>query len=180
MDFVLFFASDSIPVDGCLHSTLPTLHNPNEPARVARYPITHHDTEYGIPFHNLVQRTRKKENWARSLALEAMANEQVNIPSLIVILVLSGLIVRYLFFSSPAGTSRTSSSPSSNLAGSGQRSGADTLLRAREVAAERIMQMFPQVDRRAVLWDLQRTGGSLAATTERILAGRLETVSFFF
>ncbi len=30
-----------------------------------------------------------------------MANEQINVPSLVVILVLSGLIIRYLFFSSP-------------------------------------------------------------------------------
>jgi len=38
--------------------------------------------------------------------------------------------------------------------------------------------MFPQVGRREVLWDLQRNGGSVAATSERILSGGLERVSF--
>ncbi|KAK1759447.1 hypothetical protein QBC47DRAFT_371986 [Echria macrotheca] len=106
---------------------------------------------------------------------ETMANEQVNIPSLVVILILSGLIVRYLFFSSPAGSSASGSA--SRGSSSSQRNGALEATRAqqREAAAEMILQMFPQVERRAVLWDLQRTGGSVAATTERILAGRLET-----
>lgn len=38
--------------------------------------------------------------------------------------------------------------------------------------------MFPQIGRREIQWDLQRNGGSPAATTERILSGRgLEVVS---
>jgi coupling of ubiquitin conjugation to ER degradation protein 1 len=38
--------------------------------------------------------------------------------------------------------------------------------------------MFPQIARRTIMWDLQRNGGSVAATTERILSGRgLETAS---
>lgn len=43
--------------------------------------------------------------------------------------------------------------------------------------------MFPQVGRREIMWDLQGNGGSVAATTEKILGGRgLERVScdFFF
>lgn len=32
--------------------------------------------------------------------------------------------------------------------------------------------MFPQVSRRSVMWDLQRNGGNVVATTERILSGR--------
>ncbi|KAK1766867.1 hypothetical protein QBC33DRAFT_515616 [Phialemonium atrogriseum] len=91
-----------------------------------------------------------------------MANEQqINVPSLVVILVLSGLIIRYLFFSPPTPQQAVRDPTSA--------------LRSREVAVERIQQMFPQVDRRTILWDLQRTGGDIAATTERILAGRLET-----
>ena len=39
--------------------------------------------------------------------------------------------------------------------------------------------MFPQVDRRTVLWNLQRDGNNVASTTERILAGRMETVSSY-
>lgn len=53
-------------------------------------------------------------------------------------------------------------------------------MRLREVAAQRIQQMFPQVDRRTILWDLQRNGGSIQATTERVLAGRLETPPITF
>lgn len=38
--------------------------------------------------------------------------------------------------------------------------------------------MFPQVSRRSIMWDLQRNGGNVVATTERILSGRgLEVVS---
>ncbi len=92
-----------------------------------------------------------------------MENEQISLPSLILIVVLGGLIIRYLFFS-PAVPTR-------------QPQDAVSALRAREAVVERIQQMFPQVDRRTVLWDLQRNGGNIAATTERILAGRLETVS---
>ncbi len=43
---------------------------------------------------------------------------------------------------------------------------------------ERVQQMFPQVSRRSIMWDLQRNGGNVVATTERILSGRgLEVVS---
>lgn len=91
-------------------------------------------------------------------------NDQINLPSLVVIIVLSGLIVRYLFFSSP-------SSP-----GSQQPRDSLSQMRQREAAVERIQQMFPQADRRTILWDLQRNGGSIAATTEKILSGRMETV----
>jgi coupling of ubiquitin conjugation to ER degradation protein 1 len=104
--------------------------------------------------------------------------QQINLPSLALILVLSGLIVRYLFFSPPSSSSSGSSSSSSSTL----RGGADpaAVMRAREAAVERIQQMFPQAERRAVLWDLQRGGGSVAGTAERILAGRLETVSLSF
>ncbi|CAG8949256.1 hypothetical protein HYFRA_00004881 [Hymenoscyphus fraxineus] len=45
-------------------------------------------------------------------------------------------------------------------------------LRAREADVERIQQMFPQVERRSIMWDLQRNGGNVVATTERVLSGR--------
>ncbi|KAI0014351.1 hypothetical protein F4779DRAFT_7110 [Xylariaceae sp. FL0662B] len=91
-----------------------------------------------------------------------MADEQVSFTSLIVVVVLGALIIRYLFFSSTVPTPRPPRD-------------AQSALRAREAAAERIQQMFPQVDRRTILWDLHRNGGNIAATTERILAGRMET-----
>jgi len=96
----------------------------------------------------------------------ATEEQQISLPSLVIILVVGALAVRYLFFS-PSG----SSSPRT-----GQQN-REAVLRSREAAVERIQQMFPQVDRRTVLWDLQRNGGNITATTERILAGRMETVS---
>lgn len=83
-------------------------------------------------------------------------------------MVVSALAIRYFFFS-PSGSSSAARGGPQNR---------EALMRSREAAAERIMQMFPQVDRRTVLWDLQRNGGNITATTERILAGRMETVGF--
>ena len=94
-----------------------------------------------------------------------MENEQISLPSLILVAILGLLIVRYLFFSSPA------------VPAARQPQDAASASRAREAVVERVQQMFPQVDRRTILWDLQRNGGNIASTTERILAGRLETVS---
>lgn len=91
-----------------------------------------------------------------------MSDDQISLPYLAAILVVSGLIIRYLFFSGPPVT-RTTRSP-------------EALMRSREAAVERIQQMFPQAERRSILWDLQRSGGNIQNTTERILAGRLETV----
>ncbi|PHH90472.1 hypothetical protein CDD83_3567 [Cordyceps sp. RAO-2017] len=90
-----------------------------------------------------------------------MANDQISLPYLAVILVMSGLIIRYLFFSA-APAQRPATSP-------------EALQRSREAAVERIQQMFPQAERRSILWDLQRNGGNIQSTTERILAGRLDT-----
>jgi hypothetical protein len=75
-------------------------------------------------------------------------------------------VIRYLFF------------PSSSAGSSGGQRGRDAAAtsRAREAAVERIQQMFPQLDRRTILWELQRNGGNMTTTTERILAGRIETV----
>lgn len=89
-----------------------------------------------------------------------MADQTLNIPSLLLVLILVFLTVRYFFFS-------PSSRPSPN------RRGADP------AHVEQISAMFPQVGRREIMWDLQRNGGSVAATTERILGGRgLDVVSF--
>jgi coupling of ubiquitin conjugation to ER degradation protein 1 len=95
-----------------------------------------------------------------------MSEEQtINIPQLILVLLVGGLAIRYFFFSAPSSTTRPPTSSANNI-------------RAREADVERIQQMFPQVGRRLVMWDLQRNGGNIAATTERILSGRgLEVVS---
>ncbi|KAL7916079.1 ubiquitin system component cue domain-containing protein [Trichoderma velutinum] len=91
-----------------------------------------------------------------------MSDEQISLPFFAIVLLVSGLIVRYLFFSGP----RPERPPART---------AEQIFRSREVAVQRIQQMFPQVERRSILWDLQRNGGNIQSTTERILAGRLET-----
>lgn len=93
-----------------------------------------------------------------------MSDDQVSTPYFLAILVIIGFIVRYLFFNGGSPAPQSSRSP-------------EAILRARELAVERIQQMFPQAERRSILWDLQRNGGNIQTTTERILAGRLETVS---
>ncbi|KAI0022702.1 hypothetical protein F4780DRAFT_163499 [Xylariomycetidae sp. FL0641] len=96
-----------------------------------------------------------------------MADEQVSLTSLILIVVLGGLIIRYLFFPSAVPVTRPPRD-------------AQSASRAREAAVERVQQMFPHLDRRTILWDLQRSGGNIAATTERILTGRLQTPPITF
>ncbi|KAL9488486.1 hypothetical protein ACSS6W_000763 [Trichoderma asperelloides] len=96
-----------------------------------------------------------------------MSDEQISLPFFAIVLLVSGLIVRYLFFSGP-----NPERPPVRTA--------EQMLRSREVAVQRIQQMFPQVERRSILWDLQRNGGNIQSTTERILAGRLETPPITF
>lgn len=88
--------------------------------------------------------------------------QTLNIPSLVLILVVITLTVRYFFFTPSSSTS----SSSSGLAAR----------RYNPEHVERIASMFPQIGRREIIWDLQRNGGSVAATTERILGAGLETV----
>lgn len=94
----------------------------------------------------------------------------LNIPSLLTLAVVSFFVIRWFF--------NRDSEPGSGGSGGGGRS------RARGNAVdpaqvEQISQMFPQLNTREIMWDLQRNGGSVAATTERILSGRgLEVVSF--
>ena len=88
-----------------------------------------------------------------------MADQTLNLPSLILVVLVTSLAIRYFFFGSrnPAGGSRGQIDPSQ---------------------IDQIATMFPQIDRRSIQWDLQRTGGSVTATTERILTrGSLDTVS---
>ena len=81
----------------------------------------------------------------------------LSIPSLAFVAFLSFFIIRYFM-----------SSRSSNSEHSQRRNGQ----RFTPAQVEQITQMFPQLNRRDIMWDLQRNGGSVAATTERILGGR--------
>ncbi|KAI8938540.1 hypothetical protein NX059_004426 [Plenodomus lindquistii] len=87
-----------------------------------------------------------------------MAEQSINIPQVIVFLVVTFLVGRwYLSKPSAEGTRAvpTRAAPRLNL---------DQI--------EQVAQMFPQLSRRDIAWDLQRNGGNMAATTERALSGR--------
>lgn len=93
----------------------------------------------------------------------------ISIPSLAFVAVLGYFIYRY-FFSAPRGGADGNSSSSSRNPG----------LRFTPAQVDQIAQMFPQLSRRDIMWDLHRNRGSVQATTERVLSGRgLEPVSDF-
>lgn len=88
----------------------------------------------------------------------------LNIPSLLTLAVVSFFVLRWFF--------NRDDSP----AGNGRPRGRGNAVDLAQV--EQVSQMFPQLSPREIMWDLQRNGGSVAATTERILTGRgLEPVS---
>ena len=87
----------------------------------------------------------------------------LNIPSLLTLAVVSFFVLRWIF-----------NRDDSSSAGGRPRGRGNAV---DPVQVEQISQMFPQLSTRDIMWDLQRNGGSVAATTERILTGRgLETV----
>ncbi|KAI4103619.1 MAG: hypothetical protein LQ339_004148 [Xanthoria mediterranea] len=83
--------------------------------------------------------------------------QTLNLPSLVFVVILVGLSIRYFFFSPSSSTDTRSSN---------RGRGADP------AHVDQILQMFPQLNRRDIQWDLQRNGGSVQATTERVLGGR--------
>jgi coupling of ubiquitin conjugation to ER degradation protein 1 len=83
----------------------------------------------------------------------------INIPSLLTLAVVSFLVIRWFL-------NRDGSNGGANGAGRSRGRMIDP------AQVEQISQMFPQLNRRDIMWDLQRNGGSVAATTERILTGR--------
>lgn len=94
------------------------------------------------------------------------SNQTLNVPSLLLVLVLLFLTLRYFFF---VPSSRQQEPPGSLRHGGGPDS----------AQVDQVQSMFPQFSRREIMWDLQRNGGSMPATTERILAGRgLDAVCF--
>ncbi|KAH7053069.1 hypothetical protein B0J12DRAFT_718363 [Macrophomina phaseolina] len=90
----------------------------------------------------------------------------LNIPQLLVIIVVSFLIFRWYNSSPPAPAHQRPT---------GARNAAP---RVNPAAVEQVSQMFPQLNRRDIMWDLSRNGNNIAATTERILSGTgLEVIS---
>lgn len=86
----------------------------------------------------------------------------INIPQLIAVAVVGFLAIRW-FMSKP---NNPTSGPSSS-----SRSQAVDVNKINQVS-----EAFPQLDRRSIAWDLNRNGGNVQATMERVLGGRaLET-----
>lgn len=117
-------------------------------------------------------KTRANQRYSYSLTEVAaeqsrpfsMAEQSINIPQVIVFAVVAFLVYRWY-----------SSKPSAN----GTRPAANRSVRINPAQIDTIAQMFPQLNRRDIAWDLQRNGGNAAATTERVLSGRsLDSVSF--
>jgi coupling of ubiquitin conjugation to ER degradation protein 1 len=91
----------------------------------------------------------------------------ISIPSLLFVAALIFFSYRYFF---------SASASSSSAAGSRSNNG----LRFTAAQVEQISAMFPQLNRRDIMWDLHRNRGSVQATTERVLMGRgLDAVRFY-
>jgi len=91
-----------------------------------------------------------------------MAEQTINIPQIIAVVLVGFFAIRWFL------------SSSSNTQSSSRNAGRQI----NPAHVEQVMGMFPQLDRRTVMWDLQRNGGSVQATTERVLSGRsLDAVS---
>ncbi|KAM0801691.1 putative AMFR protein [Usnea florida] len=85
--------------------------------------------------------------------------QTLSVPSLLLLAAFAALTIRYFFF-----TKTTNPPPRTNPRA------------ANPADVEQIATMFPQIGRREIMWDLQRNGGSVNATTERILGrGSLDT-----
>ena len=94
----------------------------------------------------------------------AETQTSINIPQLIAVAIVGFLALRW-FLNKPSNSSPHSSSSSRSA-----NRGIDV------AKVDQVSAMFPQLDRRHIAWDLQRNGGNVAATTERVLSPRgLET-----
>lgn len=93
-------------------------------------------------------------------AMADQAQNSINIPQIIAVALVGFFAIRW-FWTKPSSPSAPSTSSSSRNT------------RQVDVAkVDQVSSMFPQLDRRTIAWDLHRNGGNVAATTERVLAGR--------
>lgn len=83
----------------------------------------------------------------------------ISIPSLLFVGILLFFSYRYFF----AGASPSSSSGSAGRPANG--------LRFTAAQVEQVAAMFPQLNRRDIMWDLHRNRGSVQATVERVMSG---------
>ncbi|TKA70388.1 hypothetical protein B0A49_03747, partial [Cryomyces minteri] len=77
-----------------------------------------------------------------------MAEQTLNIPQLLAVLVVGFLAIRWYFFSAPSASGQQHARhhpPGRSV---------------NPAHVDQLTQMFPQLDRRSVMWDLQRNGGN--------------------
>lgn len=101
---------------------------------------------------------RHSSSAASTAATSAEDELTLSLPSLAFVAILTIFAIRWFW------TSTSSSSRSTGPSGRSSRVNPEHI--------EQISQMFPQLSRRDIMWDLRRNGGSVTATTERILQGR--------
>ncbi|KAK3110165.1 hypothetical protein LTR53_015830 [Teratosphaeriaceae sp. CCFEE 6253] len=87
----------------------------------------------------------------------------INLPQIIAVALVGFLAIRWYMNKPAAGPS----TPGPGSASSSSRGQQLDVAKVDQLAA-----MFPQLDRRTLAWDLHRNGGSVPATTERVLSGR--------
>ena len=85
-----------------------------------------------------------------------MAEQTLNIPQIIVFIAVTVLIVRWFLKPSAAGQPSSASNRAARI---------------NPAQIDHLVQMFPQLDRRTVAWNLNRAGGNAQAITETLLAG---------
>ena len=95
------------------------------------------------------------------------SEQSINLPQLVVLSLIGFLAIRWYF------SSRAPNAPGA------QGRGASSANSINPAHVEQVLQMFPQLDRRTVMWELQKSGGNVAAVTEKVLSGRnLERVRY--
>nr|POE87717.1 coupling of ubiquitin conjugation to er degradation protein 1 [Quercus suber]POF00907.1 coupling of ubiquitin conjugation to er degradation protein 1 [Quercus suber] len=88
----------------------------------------------------------------------------VNIPQLIAVAIVGFLAIRWYLSKTPGGASSNTSASASSRADGGRQV---------DIAkVDSVHNIFPDLDRRTIAWDLHRNGGNVSATTERVLGGR--------
>jgi coupling of ubiquitin conjugation to ER degradation protein 1 len=93
-------------------------------------------------------------------------SDTISIPSILLAGAIIFIIVRFVFY------------PSRNPREGRTSAGFPGARRVDITKVEQVASMFPQLDRRAIAWDLSRNGGNVSATTERVLSGQgLDNVS---
>ena len=90
----------------------------------------------------------------------AETETSVNIPQILAVALVGFFALRWFLNKSGSSTAPTGSGSSGRPR------------RVDVTKVDQISSMFPQLDRRAIAWDLERNGGSVPATTDRILGGQ--------